>query len=78
MNPLRFFSFLIFTSFSCQESVVKETKIKGFDTINKYNLSKVEKLVEISMEYRKENNIDSWTELNNFIDLFENLVKIAF
>tara|TARA_B100000530_G_scaffold323177_1_gene258811 strand:+ start:365 stop:868 length:504 start_codon:yes stop_codon:yes gene_type:complete len=77
MNPLRFFTLLIFTSFSCQESVVKETKIKGFDTINKYNLSKVEKLVEISMEYRKENNIDSWTELNNFIDLFENLVNMV-
>ncbi len=61
MNPLRFLSLLIVTSLSCQESVVKATKIKGFDTINKYNLSKVEKLVEISMEYRKENNIDSWT-----------------
>ncbi len=78
MNQLDFFFILlIFISFSCNESGIKETSVKSTNTINKNNFSKAEKLVEISMQYRKENSIESWNELNNFIDLFENLINMV-
>tara|TARA_B100001778_G_C18593028_1_gene633208 strand:+ start:1454 stop:1960 length:507 start_codon:yes stop_codon:yes gene_type:complete len=74
MNQFKFFLFLyISIIYCCETKLIKKTNIEIIDSTQSYSFSNPKKLVNLSMEYIRSNSLDSWSELNNFIDRFENL-----